>query len=51
LNDTNINTCASCTGYWIQATSTNECLHHFVHATIYTTTFPVYPLLTTSTLC
>jgi len=27
-----------------------KCLHQFVHATIYTTTFPVYPLLTTSTL-
>jgi len=24
---------------------------HFVHATLYITTFPVYPLLTTSTLC
>jgi len=25
-------------------------LHHFVHATIYITTFPVYPFLTTTTL-
>ena len=39
---------ASCTGYWIHATYTNKCLHHFVHATLYT--FPVCPLLTTSTL-
>jgi len=30
--------------------STNKCLHHFVHATLYSTTFAVYPLLTTSTL-
>jgi len=36
-------------GNWINATSTNKCLHHFVHATLYTTTFLVYPLLTTST--
>jgi len=35
---------------WIHATSTNKCLHYFVHATLYTITFPVYPLLTTSTL-
>ena len=41
---------ASCTSYWIHATSTNKYLHHSVHATLYTTTFPVYPLLTTSTL-
>jgi len=32
------------------STSSNKCLHHFVHATLYTTTFPVYPLLTISTL-
>jgi len=48
--DINIYTCASCTGYWIHATCTNKCLHHFVHATLNTTAFPVYPLLTTSTL-
>jgi len=36
--------------HWTDATSTNKCLHHFVHATLYATTFPVYPLLTTSTL-
>jgi len=35
---------------WIHATSTNKWLHHFVHATLNSTTFPVYPLLTTSTL-
>jgi len=40
----------SCTGYWIHATSTNKCLHYFVHATLYTTTLPVYPLLTTGQL-
>jgi len=33
-------------GPWNHAISTN----HFVHAILYTTTFPVYPLLTTSTL-
>jgi len=37
--------------HWIHTTSTNKSFHHFVHATLYTTTFPVYPLLTTSTLC
>jgi len=42
--------CGSCTGYCIHTTSTNKCLHHFVHASLYTTTFPRYPLLTTSTL-
>jgi len=36
--------------YWIHTTSTNKFLHHFVHVTLYTTTFPVYSLLTTSTL-
>jgi len=41
--------CASCTGYWIHITSRNKCLHHFVHANLYTT-FPVYPFLITSTL-
>ena len=25
-------------------------MHHFVHATLHTTTFPVYPLLTPSTI-
>jgi len=40
-----------CNLYWIQATSTNKWLHHFGHATLYTTTLLVYPLVTTSTLC
>jgi len=35
--------------YWIHATSTNQCLHHPVHASLFTT-FPTYLLLTTSTL-
>jgi len=43
-------TCASCTSYWIHGTFINKCLHHFVHATLYTTTFPVYSLLKTGTL-
>jgi len=30
--DTNIYTCATCTGYWIQSTSTNKWLHHFGQA-------------------
>jgi len=47
---TNIYSCASSTSYWIYAISTNKCLHHFVHATFYTTTFPVYSFLTTSTM-
>ena len=38
------------TGYRIHATCRNKWLHHFLHATLYTTTFLVYPLLTTSTL-
>jgi len=40
----------TCTDYRIRATSTNKWLHHFVHATLYTTILLVYPLLTTSTL-
>jgi len=47
---TSMYTCATCIGYRIQTTSTNKWLHHFVHDTLYTTTFLVYPLLTTSTL-
>jgi len=34
----------------IRATSTNKWPHHFVHASLYTTTLLVYPLVTTSTL-
>ena len=30
---TNVYTCVSCTSYWVDATCTNKCLHHFVHAT------------------
>jgi len=48
--DTSIYTCASFTSYWIHATSTNKCFLHFIHGILYTTTFPVYPLLTTCTL-
>ena len=47
---TNIHTCMTCTDYRIRATSTNKWPHHFVHATLYTTTLLVYPLVTTSTL-
>jgi len=36
--------------HWHQYLHTNKCLYHFIHATLYTTTFHVYPLLTTSTL-
>jgi len=36
--------------YWIHATTTNKGLYHFGHGTLYITTFPLYPLLTTSTL-
>jgi len=43
-------TSATCTGYWIQATSANKWLHHIGHATLYTTTLLLYPLLTTSIL-
>ena len=39
-----------CTGYRIAATSTNKWPHHFVHASFYTNTLLVYPLVTTSTL-
>jgi len=42
--------CTSCTSYWIHTTCTNKCLHHFLHATLYPTAFPVYPLLTSCTL-
>jgi len=42
-----------CDLYWLPdstwETSTNKWLHHFVHATLYTTTLIVYQLLTTST--
>jgi len=47
LQFNNIYICATCTGYWIQATSTNKTSHHFGHAILYTTTL-VYPFLTTS---
>ena len=47
---TNIHTCMTCTDYRIRATSTNKWPHHFVHASLYTTTLLVYPLVTTSTL-
>jgi len=47
---TSIYTWTTCTDYRIRAASTNKWLHHFVHATFYTTTFLVYPLLTTCTL-
>jgi len=47
---TNVYTCAYCTSYSIHATYTNKWLHHFVRAILYIITFPVYPLLTTSTL-
>jgi len=46
-----LHTCMTCTDYRIQATSTSKWPHRFVHATtLYTTTFLVYPLVTTSTL-
>ena len=44
---THIHTCMTCTDYRIRATSTNKWPHHFVHATLYTTTLLVYPLVTT----
>ena len=34
--------CASRTSYWNHTTSNNKWFHHFVHATFYTPTFPVY---------
>jgi len=49
LHWTNIHTCMTCTDCRIRATSTNKWPHHFVYASLYTTTL-VYPLVTTSTL-
>ena len=47
---TNCLYCLTCTSYRIQTASTNEWLHHFRHATLYTTALRVYPFSTTSTL-
>jgi len=47
---TNIYTCDTCTGYQIWATSTNKWLHNFVHTTLCTATFLVYPPVMTCTL-
>jgi len=45
-----LNNLWGCTDYRIRAGSANKWLHHYVHATLYTSTFLVYPLLTTNTL-